>query len=199
MRHLMMLSLMCAACGSVEPPEEPPPPAPLGPTAAESALTRADALASAAARNLRTRMVQEMGANGPGAALEACSIEAEALTAAPIPPASGARVGRSSLRLRSGENEAPAWVQTWLEAQGDSAQFAQVEGFRRVDGVGDARVARVLQPIPMLPNCLKCHGSKDEITADVRAKLDARYPDDAAHGYHAGDLRGALWAEVPVR
>ncbi|MCP4449645.1 MAG: DUF3365 domain-containing protein [Myxococcales bacterium] len=33
----------------------------------------------------------------------------------------------------------------------------------------------------------------------MRARLAARYPDDKAVGYEAGDLRGAIWAELDLR
>ena len=34
---------------------------------------------------------------------------------------------------------------------------------------------------------------------DVRKILDERYPKDAAVDYTVGELRGAIWAEAPVK
>ena len=34
---------------------------------------------------------------------------------------------------------------------------------------------------------------------ELSAVLAERYPDDQATGYAAGDLKGAIWAETPVR
>lgn len=56
--------------------------------------------------------------------------------------------------------------------------------------------ARVLRPIVVEPVCVSCHGR--EITPEIAAVLDARYPNDRARGYEPGDLRGALWAEVEI-
>jgi len=33
----------------------------------------------------------------------------------------------------------------------------------------------------------------------VREQLSTHYPDDAATGYQAGDLRGWFWVEVPLQ
>jgi hypothetical protein len=46
--------------------------------------------------------------------------------------------------------------------------------------------------------CLSCHGPREAIVPAVVSSLEARYPDDRATGYAAGDLRGALWAEAEV-
>lgn len=43
--------------------------------------------------------------------------------------------------------------------------------------------------------CLSCHGSEEEIPADVKAVLAERYPDDTAVGHAIGDLRGAVIIE----
>ena len=60
-------------------------------------------------------------------------------------------------------------------------------------------VARVILPIGIEAMCLRCHGEHDQISPAVRAVLEARYPADRASGYATGDLRGALWAEAPLR
>lgn len=43
--------------------------------------------------------------------------------------------------------------------------------------------------------CLTCHGSSDQIPADVQAALTERYPDDEAVDYTVGELRGAILVE----
>lgn len=193
---------LATGCGGpAEPPAAPDPaPAPTADRAAEDpeavALARAQATIDDARARLQSRMVQAMNHHAPPEDVVSCSIEAEALTEA-APEGSGASVGRSSLRLRNPDNAAPDWVRAWLDAQGERAA-AGVDGIRRVDTVDGARVARVLAPIPIEPRCLGCHGPKDTLPADVRAALDQRYPDDHATGYAMGDLRGAMWAEVPV-
>ena len=131
-------------------------------------------------------------ADGPVAVVDVCSAEAPAL-AAKIQEETGVRLGRSSLKLRNPNNTAPDWVAAWLTEQGarpaaEAAPLSVVEnGF-----------ARVVKPIAMEPPCLTCHGAPESIAPEVKAAIASRYPADAATGYAAGDLRGALWAELAV-
>jgi hypothetical protein len=138
-----------------------------------------------------------MAEGGPEAAVRVCADEAQA-TARRVADERGGSVGRASLRLRNPANAAPDRVAAWLAAQGERPA-AGVDGFERVDAVGDGRVARVLTPIAVEPPCLACHGSAEGLPPAVKALLAEKYPADAATGYAAGDLRGAVWAEAPVR
>ncbi len=163
------------------------------------ALAEARRLAEAAAEQLRAQMVQEMGNPGPSDAIVDGSIEAEVLMAhVDVPPGGNGRVGHSGMRPRDRANQSPAWVQAWIDAHADR-EFADVQGFERIEqGEGEARVARILAPIPILDGCLQCHGDESQIPARIRTRLEARYPDDQATGYRVGDLAGALWVEIPV-
>jgi hypothetical protein len=40
--------------------------------------------------------------------------------------------------------------------------------------------------------CTACHGSTEQITPSVKAKLEQMYPNDKAVDYKPGDLRGAV-------
>jgi hypothetical protein len=162
------------------------------PAPEEAALERADAAASELGRTLKVRLTAAMAEGGPSMAMAVCADEAQALTAQ-VGERTGAAVGRSSLRLRNPRNEGPDWVRAWLEAQGDRPA-AQAQPLRRVQG-GRAQVVR---PIGTEGMCVTCHGSAEAVPDEVRTVLDERYPDDRATGFREGDLRGALWAEVPL-
>ncbi|MCB9684071.1 MAG: DUF3365 domain-containing protein [Alphaproteobacteria bacterium] len=185
---------------AIDPPDPPTPVAAPAPVAsgepADAALAKADRLVDEARGRLQARMITELNTRGPSEALSTCSIEAQALTA-PAEPDPGARVGRSSLRLRNPANAAPPWVEAWLQTQGERP-VAGVEGIHRIEDTPEGRVARVLAPIGTMEPCLRCHGDPATLDAEVVAKLHERYPEDRATGYAVGDLRGALWAEVPV-
>lgn len=195
-----MITLLWMACA--EPP--PPAPAPVAPAAApapptadSAALAEANRLIDEASQRLQARMIQSMKQHGPSDAAETCSIEASALTESVVGGQVGARVGRASLRLRNPGNAGPDWVQTWLDRQGERTGGGVV-GFERIEPTPNGPVARVVRPIVVGPQCLTCHGPKETLAADVRAVLERQYPDDGAVGYALGDLRGAMWAEVPV-
>ena len=54
----------------------------------------------------------------------------------------------------------------------------------------------MMRGIATEPLCVACHGT--EVAPEVRATILAHYPDDGATGFSLGDLRGALWVEVPA-
>lgn len=169
-----------------------------GATAEALALDAAKQMATSAAEQLQTQMIQELGNPGPSGAILEGSSEAEALQPhASVPATGSARIGHSGLRPRDPANKAPAWVQAWLDAHSE-AEFTDVQGFERIEEGPEGQVARVLLPIPMLDSCTHCHGTETQIPADVRSRLESRYPDDQATGYAVGDLVGALWVELPV-
>lgn len=162
------------------------------PTADAAATAKAEAAAKTLGSTLKARVQAELGKGGPVAALGVCNGEAAAMTAA-VAKDTGVSVGRASTRLRNPDNAGPAWVQTWLAAQAGRAP-AEVTPLREVvDGK-----AHVILPIKVEAPCLLCHGAPETLAPDLRAELARRYPDDRATGYAEGDLRGALWAEVPV-
>jgi len=189
------LSFLCAvlsvsACGGDEGGIEPDP------AADEAALVRADEAATKLATTLKGRLMEVMMADGPPAAVSVCAMEAQALTSS-IMDETGARVGRSSLRLRNPGNKAPSWVADWLTTQGER-EAAGVEGVREVVDGPSGRVARVLRPIAVEQGCLNCHGDPAQMMSEVITVLEQSYPNDAATGYAVGDLRGALWVEADV-
>lgn len=44
----------------------------------------------------------------------------------------------------------------------------------------------------IMPTCLKCHGSKEDLDALALTEIRKHYPNDKATGFQMGDLRG-LW------
>ena len=75
------------------------------------------------------------------------------------------------------------------------ARASSVDGFY-VD-LGD-RVG-VIRPVEELDICAGCHGPANGLDPRVRKELNERYPADHATGFKTGDIRGWLWAEVPIQ
>lgn len=185
-----------APAASTEPAAAPAAStAPAAPPAARTpgeALAAANAAADRLGSTLRARLLGAMAEGGPARAAVVCADEAQALTRAAATE-SGARVGRSSLRLRNAADAAPDWVAAWLSEAGERPA-AGVVGLAQATETH----ARVLRPIALEAPCLSCHGDPASLAPEVAAVLHERYPDDRATGYALGDLRGALWAEVDV-
>ncbi len=185
--------VVALVCACADPPAAPAQRSAPDETGAEQKAERA---AKELGSTLRHELMQALANGEPAAALDVCSTRAQTI-AREVAEQSGARVGRSSLRLRNRANLPPAWVKSWLDEQGERSA-AGVKGFTRIDDTPDGKVARFLAPIVVDGACLTCHGPGETLAPRVSALLEERYPDDAATGYAAGDLRGALWAEVDV-
>lgn len=181
----------CSDRSEVAVSESAPVPIPASESSAQEALERARALAKKVGGGLKLRLVEAMAEGGPSAAITVCADEAQAITRAAV--AEGQSAGRASTKLRNPDNAGPPWVDRWLRDQGDAA--ADATPLARVE---DGH-ARVIVPIGVDGVCLNCHGDVESLAPEVRAVLAQRYPNDRATGYGEGDLRGALWAEVPVR
>ncbi|MCC6525458.1 MAG: DUF3365 domain-containing protein [Polyangiaceae bacterium] len=189
------VALAVAACGSGQGSGAPSASA-SGTASGADPLARAEAAAGRLGKTLRARLEEVLKASGPAAAVAVCAAEAQAL-GTQIASETGVRVGRASLRLRNPADAGPDWVAAWLRAQGERPAEGVAPVRELVDGP-TGKVARVLKPIAVDKPCLACHGQPAELAAEVTPALAATYPDDAAVGYREGDLRGALWAELPV-
>ena len=198
-RLLLAGILLASGCNSSPPvptAASSAPSAAPAPSYEDTALATARAAAGKLGASVKTRLVDAMNAGGAPNAVEVCSQEAQGI-AERVGQETGARVGRSSSKLRNPKDAGPDWVEAWLAAQANK----NAEQAKGIDGVFDSpggRVARFLKPIAVEAVCLSCHGDPAQLAEPVRARLSEKYPGDQATGYRIGDLRGALWAEVPV-
>ena len=55
-----------------------------------------------------------------------------------------------------------------------------------------------MKALPTVDLCLNCHGPQASLSAAVREKLAALYPQDKAVGYTAGQIRGAMTLRKPL-
>ncbi|MGI9242064.1 MAG: Tll0287-like domain-containing protein, partial [Verrucomicrobiales bacterium] len=105
----------------------------------------------------------------------------------------GLTITRVTDRLRNPEN-AP-----------DKADLRALEHFKKAKPErqllahlttgADGKTLRYYKPLIANETCLKCHGDRDAMSEKLRGLLDEHYPDDKAHGYSIGDLRGLIRVE----
>jgi hypothetical protein len=156
------------------------------------AITQAEAVFGELQKALLSALTSELKAGGPLRALTICHTEAEPI-ARRVSAESGILVGRTSLRLRNPDNIAPEWARPFLGGPASGrASDARTWAVDLGDRVG------VLRPIGTVSLCTTCHGPRGELAQDVRGKLQSLYPHDQAVGFREGDLRGWMWAEVPL-
>lgn len=192
---LVPLLAALAACSSTRPPA----PAATAPAAVPAPRERAQAAAKEFSTTLKAALSAQMAQGGTVAAIGFCHDEAPKI-AAQVGATHGVRLGRVAVdgRTRNPANAASAW-----QAEGLAAFKAQVaagtppaELVRVAEaGLPDGVAVRMMRGIAVEPVCLACHGKA--LSPETATALRRHYPDDAATGFDAGDLRGALWVEVP--
>lgn len=161
---------------------------------------RAKAAGAAFAGALKSALGAKLAADGTVGAIDFCHDEAPKI-AARVSAEYGVRLGRVPVagRQRSPANAPAAWQAEVLAAfEREAAAGTPVSALQRVrtEGLPAGIALRSMRGIAVEPVCLACHGKA--LADDTRAALARHYPDDTATGFEAGDLRGALWVEVPA-
>ncbi len=164
-------------------------------------LERAQSAAQAMSGELRRALTRAMQTSGPEAAVDVCHAVAPTI-AEQVMQQHGVRLGRVAL---PGKNRHPQQAaDDWQLAALQGMQQAVERGGRAEEQVLIQRdelpagvALRMVRGIATEEACLTCHGA--EVKAPIREAILRRYPQDAATGFALGDLRGALWVEVPAR
>lgn len=134
-------------------------------------------------------------AGGPLNAIDVCAIEAPKI-AQQLSEESGWEVTRVSLKARNSSTAVPDTWETQVLNMFDQRQ-------RAGESPATLNVAetvngsfRYMQAQPTAPLCLTCHGS--EVSQEVLSAIRAKYPNDLAIGYLAGQIRGAISLRKPL-
>lgn len=101
---------------------------------------------------------------------------------------------RTSLKLRNPNNEASELEKKvllgWKKASA-SGEKAKPSTFK------DGNDYIVMLPILIQQEaCLQCHGNEKTVSRETVEILQKMYPEDAARGYHLGDVRGAFVSRI---
>ncbi len=203
MRPLLAPFLLPLVLGAAEPAPAARLVAPdASPEAAEVVLAGRAAAAQAMTK-LLAELTVALAADGAAGAVEVCHLKALPLTAArdpKLPQVTG--VKRTSLKVRNPANAPDAAERLVLDhvaalaARGEALPEVLLQ---RVEPADAAPEWRVYRPVVMQTACLACHGEPLSQSPALRAALQARYPQDAALGYRAGDWRGLIRVSVAPR
>src|SRR5690606_30936778 len=95
-------------------------------------------------------------------------------------------IQRLSDKNRNPDNaiQSPLDSIAWLRIQSEKAHFIEQDKNGEVYYYKPISVA--------MPTCIKCHGSKADISESTQKVIAQKYPYDKAIGYEMGDLRG-MW------
>ncbi len=162
------------------------------------ALDQARGAAKALGQDLMGALMTALEAGGPAEAIFFCADSAQVRTARF--QAEGLTVRRVTQRLRNAANAPDSLESAALDllAKRHAARDLPTELVEVRTAADGTRTLHYLKPILVSPPCLACHGPADDLTPDVREMVMLRYPKDAATGFKAGDLRGAISVRVRV-
>lgn len=178
---LLLVALAAAGCAREAPPEAPAAGAAQTPEEqrVEAAIAAVDAMRSA-----RAASIPAGAAVDTTTFAEVCKPVGKRLRA--VADSTGWVIRQAAVRNRNPANAA---------TEAEAALAARFEADPALVGVWtDAPDGRLYaRRITVEGGCLACHGARDDRPAFVAA----RYPDDRAHGFRAGDLRGIYTVRLP--
>ncbi|HHJ34947.1 MAG TPA: DUF3365 domain-containing protein [Gammaproteobacteria bacterium] len=152
-------------------------------------------------KRLGGHLRNEMKNHGPVAAIKVCKELAPAI-ASELSLENGWRVTRVTSKPRNALTGFPdSWEQKTLaefQALADSGEKYSTMAKTEVVEESGRSYFRFMKPLAIKPVCLSCHGSDEQIPAEVRAELEKNYPFDQATDYKPGELRGAVSIKQPM-
>lgn len=153
-------------------------------------------------QELGAAMKREMSKGRPMEAITMCSELAPEI-ANRLSRENGWRVTRVGTRVRNPLLGMPdAWEQKVLgefDARATKGEALAEISYSEVVSEPSGKYFRFMKPIAVQPKCLLCHGPTKTIPQSIKNALTKHYPFDAATGYKAGDLRGAVSIKQPLR
>lgn len=159
---------------------------------------RSAALADRYQAELMAQLQAALAAGGPTAAIEVCAEVAPEI-AANLSEESGAKVARTSLRVRNPDafptTTERAMLIVMAEAPVDDTGKPAERVWAEADATGTMATLHYMRAIPLKPQCAACHG--EAVDPALLATIKARYPADAATGFKVSELRGAFTITWP--
>lgn len=156
--------------------------------------TQARTMAAQMQATLAPELQKEIKARGPEGAIGVCKTIGTTV-AVQLSQQHGAKVSRVSLKPRNPVlGPADAWEQqALLDFDRRAAAGEGPETLERSEIVQEpaGRYFRYMKALPVIPLCLGCHGGA-EVSAAVKERLAAEYPNDRGTGYALGQIRGAI-------
>ena len=167
-----------------------------GPGPNQSAMQETRDIAAAMLKELGQTLQAAMADGGPENAIGVCKTQAPEI-AMKLSMKHQLKVARVGTRARNPDMGVPNDWQTQAFkqfetrlAKGDKPY--DIEFIQLVKSGSYDLELRYAKPIVLQPMCTACHGTPEQISPEVKAKLDQLYPNDKAVNYKPGELRGAV-------
>ena len=158
-------------------------------------LTQSRAISLGMLKELGQKLQGAMAEGGAVNAIGVCNTQAPEI-AGRVSTQNQVKLSRVGTRARNPVMGVPNDWQAKALAQFDAAlargdKLADIEFSETVD-MASGKEFHFAKPIVLQPMCVSCHGSPEQISPEVKAKLNELYPNDKAVGYQPGQLRGAV-------
>ena len=158
-------------------------------------LKQSRAVSQSMLKELGQKLQSSMAEGGPINAIGVCQLQAPEI-ANRASTSNQAKISRVGTRARNPVMGVPNDWQAKALAQFETAlargeKPADLE-FSETVTTASGNEFHFAKPIVMQPMCVSCHGSPEQISPEVKAKLNELYPNDKAVGYQPGQLRGAV-------
>ena len=141
---------------------------------------------------LKQELLAALNEGGPVTALSVCSQKAPVI-AKKLAAGKSWTIARTSLTVRNPRNTPDMWQQKTLESfakrKASGEDPGKMEHYEVVTVEGKD-VFRYMKAIPVVEPCLTCHGQ--QLTYDLKSRLNELYPEDQATGFSVGDIIGAF-------
>jgi hypothetical protein len=167
-----------------------------GPGPNQSAMQETRDIAAAMLKELGQTLQAAMADGGSENAIGVCKTQAPEI-AMKLSMKHQLKVARVGTRARNPDMGVPNDWQTQAFkqfetrlAKGDKPY--DIEFIQLVKSGSYDLELRYAKPIVLQPMCTACHGTPEQISPEVKAKLDQLYPNDKAVNYKPGELRGAV-------
>ena len=98
--------------------------------------------------------------------------------------------GRTSHKVRNRENSPQPWAEEYLK-EFAGRQKGDIKKDYIVHKLGGKRI--FMEPLYVEAKCLLCHG--ENVSNNVKDKVQELYPQDKATGFKLGEFRGFIWVK----
>lgn len=152
----------------------------------------ARALATDLKMSLMKNLSEKIAKDGPVEAVPFCHANVKPIAkGAAKDRVSKFEFGRTSHKVRSGENRPQTWAVQYLK-EFEGKKKGEIKRSSILHTLPDGK--RVyMEPLYVEAKCLLCHG--DNVSKNINDKIQGLYPEDKATGFKLNEFRGFVWVK----
>ena len=144
-------------------------------------------------KELKGELLSAINKGGPANAISVCSTSVIPITSKIAEwDKYNVEIKRTSFKFRNPDNAPDRREASVLMAFEKTASENPKELVPQVEFSSESPEVFYFKPMKVGGLCINCHGSENNLSPEVRQKLNELYPEDKATGYIPGDFRGMI-------